>query len=107
MSPEKATKGLRPNVLNNRLNQTTSGFRRFSVFSRRNRVLGSSNDQQRSTLNPSSSTWIEGTSSARTVRLRNGLRCSSCARWKPYSLNPPVLGGKAVTRQIFIRLPSP
>jgi hypothetical protein len=24
--------------------------------------------------------------------------------WNPYSLNPPVLGGKVVTRQIFIGL---
>jgi hypothetical protein len=47
MRPEKATRGLRPNVLNNRLNQTTSGFSRCIVLSRRTALRGSSNDQQR------------------------------------------------------------
>jgi hypothetical protein len=79
MSPEKAMKGLRPKVLNNRLNQTTSGFRRCRVLSRRMELPGSSNDQQRRTENPSGSTWFGGSSSARTVRLRNGLRCNSSA----------------------------
>ena len=40
------------------------------------------------------------------VRLRKGVRCNSCAMWSPYSLNPPWLGGKVVTRQIFIALRS-
>ena len=35
MRPENATTGLRPNVLNNKLNQTTSGLSRFKVFSSR------------------------------------------------------------------------
>ncbi len=79
MRPVKATQGLRPNVLNSRLNQTTSGFRSFTVFRSRNTLPGSSNDQQRTTLNPSDSTWSGGSSSARTVRFRNGLRCNCCA----------------------------
>src|SRR5215467_12452442 len=97
--------GFRPNVLKSRLNQTTSGFKRCSSRSMRNTLLGSSKDQQRTTENPSGSTCLAGSSSANTVRLRNGLRCSSCAMWNPYSLSPPVLGGKVVTRQIFIWLP--
>ncbi len=104
MRPEKATTGLRPKVLNSRLNQTTSGLSLCSVFRRRNTLLGSSNDQQRRILNPAGSAGFDESSSARTVRLRNGFRCNSCAMWNPYSLNPPVLGGNVVTRQIFIRL---
>jgi len=80
MRPENATTGLRPNVLNNKLNQTTSGFSRFKVFSSRKRLPGSSNDQQRRTVKPSGSTWFAESSSAKTVRLRKGLLFSSCAR---------------------------
>ncbi len=47
--------GLRPNVLNSRLNQTTSGLSRWRVFSNRNVLPGSSKDQQRRTVNPSGS----------------------------------------------------
>jgi hypothetical protein len=79
MRPAKAIRGLRPNVLNSRLNQTTSGFSSFTVFRRRNTLPGSSKDQQRMTLKPSASTWSGGSSSARTVRFRNGLRCNCCA----------------------------
>lgn len=79
ISPLKATRGLRPNVLKSRLNQTTSGFSRLSALIRRNALRGSSNDQQRSTEKPSGSTCADGNSSARTVRLRKGLRFNSCA----------------------------
>lgn len=95
-------RGLRPNVLKRRLNQTTSGFRRCRTRNSRREVSGSSNDQQRSTQKPSSSGRGAGILSARIVRLRNGFRCNSCAMCSPYSLNPPWLGGKLVTKQIFI-----
>jgi hypothetical protein len=74
MSPENAIRGFRPKVLNNRLNQTTSGFWRRSSRNNRIELAGSSNDQHRWTAKPSSSVWGEDSSSARMVRLRNGLR---------------------------------
>jgi hypothetical protein len=87
--PREAGKGLRPKVLNNKLNQTTSGFNLRSIFRIRKTVRGSSNDQQRMTEKPSNSGSCVDTWSARIVRLRNGFRCSSWAMCRPYSLNPP------------------
>ena len=70
-------RGLRPKVLNSKLNQTTSGFSSRIARSSRTELPGSSNDQQRCTEKPSSSGWTGDISSARIVRLRNELRCSS------------------------------
>lgn len=55
INPLNATIGLRPKVLKSRLNQTTSGFRRRIAAMRRSTLDGSLNDQQRSTVKPSSS----------------------------------------------------
>lgn len=77
ISPLNATNGLRPKVLKSRLNHTTSGFRRWIAAMSRRTLAGSLNDQQRSTVKPSNSGRSAGSSSARTVRLRKGLRRSS------------------------------
>jgi len=79
MSPLKATSGLLPKVLKSRLNQTTSGFSRSRARRMRGKLNGSLNDQQRMTVNPSGSTCSQLSSSAKTVRLRNGFRFNSCA----------------------------
>ena len=79
MRPLKAANGFLPKVLNSRLNQTTSGFKRRMVRISRYTVVGSSKDQQRTTVKPSGSALTVGSLSARTVRLRKGFRCSSCA----------------------------
>jgi hypothetical protein len=74
MSPENATSGLRPKVLNSRLNHTTSGLHLRTAARSLTGVAGSSNDQHRWTENSGSSGWGEGSSSASIVRLRKGLR---------------------------------
>jgi len=103
-NPQKATKGLWPNVVNKRLNQTTSGSCRRIALSSLAGLLTSLKDQQRSTENPSGSGSLPLTVSASTVRLRKEFRWSSLAIWNPYSLSPPRLGGNVVTRQIFMVL---
>jgi hypothetical protein len=87
--PREAFTGLRPKVLNSKLNQTTSGFSVRSIFRIRKTVRGSSKDQQRITEKPSNSGSSVDTWSARIVTLRNGFLCSSWAMCRPYSLNPP------------------
>jgi hypothetical protein len=47
--PAKAFSGLLPNVLNSRLNQTTSGFSSRNLARRRIALAGLSGDQQRTT----------------------------------------------------------
>jgi hypothetical protein len=74
ISPENATSGLRPKVLNSKLNHTTSGFDLRTARSSLTGVAGSSNDQQRWTENSASSGCGEGSSSASIVRFRKGLR---------------------------------
>ena len=54
-NPRKAFRGLRPKVLKSRLNQTTSGLCLAMALRMRNELVGSSNDQQRWTSKPSSS----------------------------------------------------
>src|SRR6476646_3768132 len=61
--------------------------------------------QQRSTSYSGSSTNGGLSSSARTVSAINGSAWSSRARWYPYSLRTTLLGGKALTRQIFMDRP--
>jgi len=74
-----AFNGLRPKVLNSKLNHTTSGFNLPRAVRSRMAFAGSSNDQQRSTEKPSSSDWTGEILSARIVRLIKGLRRNSSA----------------------------
>jgi hypothetical protein len=67
-------RGLRPKVLNSKLNQTTSGFSCWNARRSRIELAGLSNDQQRWTEKPSSSGLAGDIWSARIVRLRNELR---------------------------------
>src|SRR5215471_14944562 len=104
VSPEKAENGrsLLPKLEKIRLNHTTSGLTSRKALSSDAWLLSRFIFQQRMTLKSGNSGSNGDSSSPTTVRLTSGSACNSLAMWNPYSLSAILLGGKAVTKQIFI-----
>src|SRR5215510_3696856 len=103
--PEKAENGLSllPKLEKIRLNHTTSGLASRNAFKMGTWLLRRFILQQRTTSKSGSSGWAAASSSAIMVKLTSGSACNSLAMWNPYSFSAILLGGKALTKQIFMR----
>src|SRR5712691_5054528 len=104
VSPENAATALSllPKLEKSRLNQTTSGRNWRIVLSSLLWFVKRFIFHTRSTWKSGSSGSETSSSSPSTAKLTSGSACSSFATWYPYSLRTTLLGGKPLTKQIFM-----